>query len=122
MKTVTEHIRTHLLKALGVEKPKLSPDLEVLKKSEWSEEFETLMRNRLLMGSFRYGRMGAKGKKQYDRLEDIIYRANLYKADGNVEWLVDIANQVMLEFVEGTHPKKHLNSQDDGTHHTKEKM
>lgn len=31
--------------------------LEELRESEWSEEFEKFMRNRLIMGAIRYGRL-----------------------------------------------------------------
>ena len=52
------------------------PTLDELKKSEWSEEFETYMRNRLIMGAIRYGRIGDKNKPQYDRVKSMIKRLN----------------------------------------------
>jgi hypothetical protein len=95
-------------------KEKLSYD--ELRKTEWSEEFEKLMRNRLLMGFFRYGRMGDKNKPVYDRKESILSRIFKYEETGNTEYLVDIANLCMLEFVEGRHKNKHFKSIDDGEH------
>lgn len=91
-------------------------NFESLKKSEWCKEFETLMRNRLLMGAFRYGEMNSPNKPKYDRINSIIKRLELYQKNGNDEHLVDVANIAMMEFIEGDHPKKHFKSIDDGIH------
>ena len=91
-------------------------DLASLRRTEWSPAFERLMRNRLLMGAFRYGRMGTPGKPVYDRISDIVRRVEQYKKTGNDELLVDAANLCLLEFVEGVHPQKHFEGTDDGVH------
>jgi hypothetical protein len=109
-KTVTEHIRAHLLKGLE----KLT--YEKLKETEWSPRFEALMRNRLIFGAIRYGCLNAPGKPQYDRAASIANRLAKYTATGNLEHLVDIANLAMCEFEEGQHPRKHFKSIDDGEH------
>lgn len=87
-----------------------------LQKSEWSFEFEKLMRNRLIMGALRYGRIGAKNKPKYDRVTSMIKRLNKYQETGNKEFLVDVANLCLLEFEECHHPTAHFNSIDDGEH------
>lgn len=117
--TVTEHIRLHFLGRLGVLHPPrpLHPaPLAELRETEWSAEFETLMRNRLLMGRWRYGRIGGAAKPQYDRIASMRKRLLLYEKEGNIETLVDIANLCLLEFVEGTHPNRHFHAVDDGEH------
>jgi hypothetical protein len=81
--------------------------------TEWSPAFERLMRNRLIMGALRYGRLKAPGKPQYDRLKSIVDRVGKYRESGNLEYLVDIANLALLEFEEGVHPKKHFAAIDD---------
>lgn len=91
-------------------------DLDGLKESEWDKEFEELMRNRLIMGAIRYGRIKASGKPKYDRVASIIKRMKNYEQTGNKEFLVDCANLYMLEFVECHHPQAHFNSIDDGEH------
>lgn len=95
-------------------------NLEELKKTEWSIEFENLMRNRLLMGSIRYGKMGhgsiPKGKPKYDRCESIRKRLSFYEETGNLEWLVDCANMCLLMFEERVHPDAHFDAKDDGYH------
>jgi len=89
---------------------------EDLKISEWSEEFETLMRNRLILGALRYGRLKAPGKARYNRVESIIKRMRKYQETGNKEYLVDCANLCLLEFEECHHPAAHFHSIDDGEH------
>ena len=87
-----------------------------LARTEWSTLFERLMRNRLIQGAFRYGRMGAVGKKSYDWLPSLHKRLDEYERTGNLEMLVDVANGCLLEFVESKHPFKHFASDDDGDH------
>ena len=84
--------------------------------SEWSIDFEQLMRNRLVNGSFRYGCLGDKNKPQYDRVSYIERCITDYKLTGNLECLVDIANLALVEFVEGKHPRRHFKAVDDGDH------
>jgi hypothetical protein len=92
-------------------------NIEELKKTEWSQRFEQLMRNRLVLGVFRgYGKLNAPGKPQWDRPGRIEKEISLYREDGNLERLVDIANMCLLEFEEGKHPKRHFKSSDDGIH------
>ena len=116
-KTVFEHIRAHLLDIPIDEQNQAT--LEELEQTEWCTDFERKMRNRLILGSLRYGRMGCAGKPQYNRVKDMHKRLDKYLEDGNLEHLVDISNLAMLEYVEGEHPKRHFKSQDDGEH-TKE--
>ena len=123
MKTVTEHIREHLLSQKGI--PPIEPavdltkiSLDDLRKSEWSRKFETLMRNRLVMGAVRYGRMNT-AKPKYDKIPSIIERVKKYQKGGNLEHLVDVANLALLEFEEGSHPLKHFSSIDNHNFHTK---
>ena len=92
------------------------PYREIDRETEWSPEFETLMRNRLLMGGIRYGKIGARNKPQYNRVRAAKQRLAKYNDTGNLEYLVDVANMCLLEFVESNHPLKHFNSIDGGDH------
>lgn len=107
-------MRDRLLKKAGVTKT----TLEDLKKSEWSPRFEQLMRNRLIMGSFRYQPFAEKRSQpwDYDTASEAIERIKRYQADGNTEHLVDAANMCLLEFEFGNHDNKHFASIDDGKH------
>ena len=84
-----------------------------------SSEFFTLMRNRLIMGSIRYGPLGHPDKPQFDRHRAISDRLKKWKATGNDELLVDIANLALVEYIEGNHKNKHFESQDGGGVKTK---
>lgn len=87
-----------------------SISLETMLSTEWSDRFEILLRNRLVVGGFRYGLLNEPNKPRYDRVSAIIKRAQLYQEIGNDELLVDIANLAMLEFEEGKHSKKYFTS------------
>jgi len=118
MTTVADKLRDRLL--AGIEerltKNSFKYRLNELKASEWSPEFEQRMRDNLIMGAFRYGRLCELGKPQYDRVKGMQMHLTMYQEDGNTEHLVDIANIALCEFVEGDHPKKHFRAIDDGEH------
>ena len=87
-----------------------------LGRSEWSDKFESLMRNRLILGAMRYGKINAPDKPKYNRIEMIRYRLGKYVETGNTEFLVDCANACMLEFIEGSHPDKHFRATEEVSH------
>jgi hypothetical protein len=108
-------IRARLYEQAGLSvKPRVS--IEQLRETEWSPEFEQLMRNRLVMGAIRYGKLHAPGKSQYDRIASCIKRLKAYEETGNKEYLVDVANLCLLEFEECHHPKQHFAAIDDSGH------
>jgi len=114
MDTITNHIRNHLLSQKGVIRGKKKPSLEELKETEWNNEFEILMRNRLILGAFRYGRL--KENISYDSITSMRQRLDLLELNGNGEHLVDIANIALVMFTRKDHPKFHFKAQDDGIH------
>ena len=119
-KYISDHIRDHLSLSLGVppdpDKYNHIPTLEELKLSEWSEEFEKLMRHRLIMGGIRYGLLHSPGRPPYDIVESIRERLDIFNDTGNAEILVDIANLCLVMFETKWHPKHHFKSVDDGVH------
>ena len=112
-----DFLRERILAQAGIDPvgDKTEP-LEQLRTTEWCPKFEALMRNRLLMGRFRYGAMNEPGKGDYDCLKSIETRLRRYRETGNDEHLVDIANLALVEFVCGKHPRKHFEASDDGEH------
>lgn len=118
--TTFEHIRARLHASAGIFDPPPKVTLADLANTEWSPRFERLMRNRLIMGAMRYGRLNARGKRQYDRVASIIKRLGTYQQTGNKEHLVDCANLCLMEFEECHHPLAHFEAADD-QHHTKAK-
>lgn len=108
---VSEYIRERLWQlAPGLD----SQSYESIKRTEWSDEFERLMRNRLIMGALRYGVMGDKPRKgaTQKHIEYIASKLDYYQATGNQEALVDIANLCLVEFRIGDHPLRHFHAID----------
>lgn len=94
------------------------PALEQLRSGQWNDEFETLMRARLVMGAFRYGTFEEQKHSRRDNVPSILKHAVLYQETGNAEHLVDVANLALVEFTRPSHPDFHFESIDDGDHHT----
>ncbi len=121
---IHEHLRQHLLASLGVPSGPRQPmpDLDELRESQRSPEFERLCHDRMMLGAFRYGLIKdqRKLKSPYDNIGSAIRRLQLYQQTGNREHLCDVANLCMIEFETGDHPKGHFRSVDDGEH-TKKK-
>ena len=79
--------------------------------------FWELQHNRLCMGLMRYGRpkkFSFTTAKRY--VKDAHRRAEEYIKTGNVEYLVDACNILMLCHTEGEHPNKNFKAVDDGQH------
>jgi hypothetical protein len=104
------------LPEIDISKPQDKINIDELRKSEWSPRFEKLMRNRLIMGAIRYGKLHAAGKPDYNRIGSILKRIKQYETTKNKELLVDIANLCLLEFEEGIYPESNFTVIDDGEH------
>ena len=100
------------------DQPTTRPELGMLLESQWSSEFEQLMRNRLLMGAFRYGTFIEQKTKPRNNPDGIERHLEEYRKTENAEHLVDIANLALVEFVRPSHPNFHFKAIDDGSHHT----
>ncbi len=96
--------------------PPLPTPLGIARVTEWSFKFDQLMRNRMMMGFYRYGPFNRQNRTTAQVMYSIEQRAQLYMQTGNDECLIDIANLAMKEFIVGSHPKKHFNAVDDGQH------
>lgn len=121
---IHELLRERLLRQAGLFEPPRRPSLAELEETEWSKEFERLMRNRMLMGALRYGRLEDKRKKgaKWNLLEPIQTKVKLYEETGNTEYLVDAANYCLLAFECDNHPLKHFKALDDHSDHCKRRI
>ena len=108
---------------LPEELPIIVPPYEELRVTQMSQRFIKYMENRMVMGTLRYGKWqdNKKTGTKYNRIESVEKRLNLFKETGNLEYLVDSANLLMIEFEISDHPLAHFHATDDGIHVTKEK-
>ena len=74
------------------------------------------MKNRLIIGFFRYGSVKDKHKKDYNRVQALKEKIDLYQKTGNGECLVDMSNLCMIEFTKRSHPDFHFKAEDDKNH------
>lgn len=82
-------------------------------KESYSEKFDELRKNRVEVGHFKYG----SAKKNFTQgYVQIIPTLELclekYKATGNTEYLCDVANYAMFEYMYPQHPKGHFRATD----------
>lgn len=117
--TNTELLRQRLLKSVPEPNKITFTSIKDLEESQWCPSFFRLLKNRMILGSFRYGKLRSQKASsiKYDNIASVFKRLNLYKRTGNDEFLVDSANLLMIEFMIGTHPNKHFKSIDDGDFH-----
>jgi hypothetical protein len=114
--TNNDLMRSQIYKDLGVVPSATNASIEELARTEWSPGFERLLRNRLIMGGFRYGLLNDPDKPQYDRISRARSDIHDYEVTGNKECLVDTAAMMLLEFEEGVHPLSHFAAREDVGH------
>lgn len=96
-------------------RPQDIPDPAILDRTEWVPEFERLMKNRLIMGSFRYGRTKDMTREKHDlSIRGAQARLEKYREDGNLEHLIDAANLAMLAFAWRKQNGGQVQASDDG--------
>lgn len=75
---------------------------------DYSDEFDELRKNRIVQSHYKYGWMSDNYPHIADAVKCLEERLELYKKDGNKEWLVDVANFAMIEFKCPKHPNAHF--------------
>lgn len=78
-----------------------------LPQTEFSKPFMQGMLNRLAVGYHRYG-PAKENASINDFIKSIDVRIAKYLETGNTEYLIDVANYAMLEFVAPSHPNAHF--------------
>lgn len=80
--------------------------------SEFSEEFLLGMVDRMAMSYYKYGPVANGFPKQVDAIGTLKDKLKAYENTGNTEWLMDVANYAMIEFMHPRHPKAHFRPTD----------
>lgn len=82
--------------------------------SEFSPEFVQGMANRMSMSFFKYGLVEAAYPKLVDAIASLKTRLEKYEQTGNLEYLMDVGNFAMIEFMRPRHEKAHFKPEDSG--------
>lgn len=98
--------------------PGQQPPLEVLRMTEWSPEFESLCRNRALMGRFRYGPLGDLNARSVgDVLSIMRLKIKRFRETLDLECMVDLAVTAQVVFELYRRQDVPWQSTDDGVHY-----
>jgi hypothetical protein len=85
---------------------------DAVPESECSLGFLQGMVNRMCMSFFKYGKVKDAYPARVDAIASLKKRLEKYERDGNTEWLMDVANFAMIEFMHPKHPEAHFRSTD----------
>lgn len=93
--------------------------LKDILQTEYSEQFDDLRKDRMVVSFHKYGPVADNYKKQQciNCIESLEKRLQMYKNTGNTEFLCDIANFAMIEFMYPQHRNAHFTVLDDGKSH-----
>lgn len=84
--------------------------LEEILATEVSAPFIDGMKNRMVVSYYKYGPV--RNSIGVDNISSLMTRLRKYADDGNTEWLIDVANFAMMEFMNPRHPKRHFRATD----------
>jgi hypothetical protein len=86
---------------------------EILK-TEYCEEFDKLRKNRMATSYFKYGEIKDNyGDKLINAIENLEIRLEKYKKTGNTEYLLDVANFAMIEYMYPQHEGAYFSATDN---------
>jgi hypothetical protein len=91
---------------LKIKLPGFVPD------SEFSEPFAQGMADRMAVSYAKYGPVAKAYPERVDAITSLKLRLERYEQDGNTEWLMDVGNFAMIEFMHPRHPKAHYRPTD----------
>lgn len=83
--------------------------------SERSVTFLQGMVARMGVSFHKYGPVRQGFPAKVDAIASLKTRLERYEEDGNTEWLMDVANFAMIEFMHPAHPLAHFAPQDSDT-------
>lgn len=86
--------------------------IESCPSSEFSADFLQYMLNRMTVSYHKYGRVVDAYPDKVDAIKSLLVRLKKYEESGNTEWLVDVANFCMIEFMRPSHANAHFQATD----------
>lgn len=91
-------------------------DINKILETEYSEEFDKIRKNMMVASYFKYGAMMENYDKFkcMDALGNIKKRLEKYLETGNTEFLADVANFAMIEFMYPSLKNAHYTPTDSG--------
>lgn len=82
---------------------------EEILKTEYSLDFDTKRKNRMMFSFHKYGPIAVNYKQNYiEAIKSLEKRLDMYKQTGNTEFLLDIANFAMIEYMYPQQPYAHF--------------
>jgi adenylate kinase family enzyme len=87
-------------------------DISEILKTEFSEDFVQKMKNRMVVSFCKYGPITDGYPKNVDAVASLKLRLDKYKETGNTEFLCDVANFAMIEFMLPRHSDAHFKGTD----------
>lgn len=88
-------------------------DLEPILQTEFSKPFVQHMQNAMVVSFYKYGLVASAYPHKVDAVGSLTERLRKYAETGNTEYLVDVANFAMIEFMHPRHPKAFFEGTDD---------
>jgi hypothetical protein len=80
--------------------------------TEVSQQFLQGMADRMGVSFCKYGAVADAYPHKVDAIASLRKRLDKYEADGNTEWLMDVGNFAMIEFMYPRHAKAHFRPTD----------
>jgi hypothetical protein len=88
-------------------------EYEKILSTEYSETFDKIRKDAMVMSHYKYGFIKENAqKKAVHYIETLEKRLQKYKDTGNAEFLADVANFAMIEFMYPQHPNGHYKPTD----------
>ena len=100
----------------NLERAMREKDFDTILKSEYSERFDKIRKEMMVMSCYKYGPLKDNygNYKCMDAIGNIRKRLEKYEETGNTEFLADIANFAMIEFMCPSIPGAHYEKTDSG--------
>ncbi len=86
--------------------------MKTIPDTEFSQRFADGMKDRMGVSYCKYGPVADAYPHKVDALASLKKRLEKYETDGNTEWLMDVANFAMIEFMHPRHSLGHFKATD----------